>query len=102
MAKTLTWYYGWALTISPIQAERFTDASVWIGGRRWARRSTQGVFAPTWAEAKQLLIDLRLQALADAEAMVVYRKKQLAEVQALEENAACKRASLDSPVPWTV
>lgn len=54
-----TWYktggYGRSL-IEPVEIERFTDACVWIKGRRNARSTDFYNFYPTWQGAKDALV----------------------------------------------
>jgi hypothetical protein len=72
-----TWFRtgGWKQLIEPVQVERHTDQSVWIGGKRRARTTfsysdgEEGIF-PTWTEARD-------QLLANAQSKVESLRRQL-------------------------
>lgn len=44
-------------TIQEIECERETDSSVWIGGRRNAKRSEWSNYFDTWEEAHSSLLE---------------------------------------------
>ena len=73
---TTTWYktiiYG--KLIAPVEVERFTSESVWIGGRRRGRSSVYENYFPTWAEAREFL-------LSHADATLASLRAQLSDAQ---------------------
>ena len=48
---------GWRQDITPVECERETDSSVFIKGRRNAKRSTYECYYDTWDEAHSALVD---------------------------------------------
>ncbi|UIY58156.1 hypothetical protein [Burkholderia cepacia] len=55
MKKYLT--RNWADKIQIIEVERETDESVWIKGRRNAKKSNIGIYHDTFGDAKQALVE---------------------------------------------
>lgn len=53
-----TWFRVWLSfhEIRPFQVEKFTDSSVWIGGRRNVRLTNHMSYFPTWDEAHTHLL----------------------------------------------
>jgi hypothetical protein len=86
----MKWFRAWATfnSIEEVEIEKFTDASVWIGGRRHARLGWQSYFQ-TWSEAKDYLI-------AEAEQAVVIARRVLEHAQGKLGNAKGMKAP--SPV----
>jgi hypothetical protein len=68
------WHARWGDHIKPVVVERHTEQSVWIDGRRRARRSdgylSMEGFFPTWSEARDALAK-------DAEEKVTDLRRQL-------------------------
>lgn len=84
-----TWYVvkGWSSkTIRRVEVERVTESSVWINGRRHARRSESDAYFPEFVQAKvhwRVSVERRLQA---ARKEVAWWEADLAEVMAFEES----------------
>lgn len=53
-----TWYRAWPTfnEIVPVDVDKATDSSVWIGGRRLARATDHQSYFPTWDEAHAHLL----------------------------------------------
>lgn len=50
-----TWYEAWMDKITPVEVERHTELSVWVHGRKHARKSWRAYF-PTWDGAREWLL----------------------------------------------
>jgi hypothetical protein len=56
-----TWYHARWGKVEPVQVEKETEQSIWIGGSRRAKKSGGGFYSidhyyPTWAEAREALL----------------------------------------------
>lgn len=56
----------WGTTIEPVQVEKETVSSIWIDGRRSAKRSSYENYFDTWDEAKEFLTEYANSVLATA------------------------------------
>jgi hypothetical protein len=56
----------WGKMIEPVQVEKETASSVWINGRRNAKRTSYENYFDTWEEAKEFLTEYAENMLATA------------------------------------
>lgn len=75
-------YYGSGVRIKPVKVERVSDASVWIGGHRRARRSEYQSYYSTWQEAASALITAAESKVADHQRYLDDAQERLTRLKA--------------------
>jgi hypothetical protein len=80
------WCYAntWTNEIVPVQVEKFTDSSVWVDGRRRARRTTSEIHAPTWDEVHSFLSGHWESEIKSARARLDYMTGKAGNVKGLK------------------
>lgn len=72
--------------IVTVEAERVTDSSVWINGKRSLKATSYECYHETWIDAKQRLVDECMAEVTRRERSLQYAKDALAKVEALQES----------------
>ena len=72
-------------SIETVDVERESESSVWLNGRRCAKRSSYENFCDTWQEAHQLFVDLAEKEKHAAERRLLYATENLKSVLAMKE-----------------
>jgi len=70
--------------IKEIEVERETDSSVWINGRRNAKRSDWGNYYDTWQEAHDALLSRQRTHLSNLEGRFKSAFKVLTDIEAMK------------------
>lgn len=84
-----TWFEGFGQKVTPVEVEKFTDNSVWIGGRRTGRNADWRAFFPTEREAWDWVQAREEARVASAERQVVYARGMLEKALAARKAAGC-------------
>lgn len=83
-----TWYRaeigGFAPTIKPVEVERETESSVWIAGRRNAKRSEWRNYFQTWDDAHALLMSDAAERVAEARKRLQHANDRLGNVKGMK------------------
>lgn len=72
-------------SIQIVDVERESESSVWLDGRRCAKRSSYENYCDTWQEAHQLFVNLAEQEKAHAESRLFYATRNLNAIAAMKE-----------------
>lgn len=75
--------YGADKYIEKVEAERTSDASVWVAGRRFARSTDWHQYFDTWQEAREFLHKKASQRLAAASKQLANAKQAFDEIDGL-------------------
>lgn len=75
---------GWIDEIEAVEVERFNDKSVWINGRRNARKSSYEKYFETWNLAKAYLIQEISEEVKRCQNQLEYELKRLEKAQNLK------------------
>lgn len=100
-----TWFYTntWSNQIARIAVSKFTDSSVWVGGRRTARKTFNQLYAPTWDEAHAFLLEYWGRQVLAARRQLESVNDKLGNVKGMkqapsQETAVCQH-DLQKPNP---
>jgi len=82
--------------ITEVDAEKFTDTSIWINGRRSNVKSGWKNYFPSWEMAKAFIIANLESELARAKRMVDVARSNLETAKALKRGTKGDKACLNS------
>ena len=84
-----TWYQttGYGKRITPLVVQRYTDSSVWVGGRRRARVTDWESVFPTWEEAKAHLLSQADKNLQSARAALARAQAEYGNIKGMKDPA---------------
>jgi hypothetical protein len=85
------WYRAWDTfsEIRPVTVEKFTDNTVWIAGRRHARKTDGVAYYPNWEDAHAFLV-------RKAEAELQYARVALQRAQGKHGNVVGMKRAAES------
>jgi hypothetical protein len=84
MKKYRTSSYSYNL-IKEVEVDRFSEMSVWIDGRRIARRTENHNYFDTWEEAHNYLIDRATDNVYTAQRELTRAEAELDKIKALNQ-----------------
>ena len=70
--------------IRAVEVERETEASVWVNGRRCAKRADYHNYFDTWEEAKAFLVEEAERALTGAHRRLDAARSELERMKAIK------------------
>ena len=76
---------GFFDTIEEVTVERETESSVWINGRRSAKRSSYDNYFDTWREAHECILLIAKKKLRSAKMRVSAAEDRLAKIDSMVE-----------------
>lgn len=82
-----TWYEAFGSGVEPVQVDKFTEQSVWIGGRRATRESDWRAFFPEQKDAWDWVQSRRETRIAQAVEQLERDRKELEKIIAKRHSA---------------
>ena len=73
----------WRTYIEKIEIERETDASVWVDGRRFGKKTSYDSFFDTWKDAHEFLLRNAERTVVSLERRLEYANERISEIKAL-------------------
>jgi hypothetical protein len=85
MKKYIAKKAAWSTNISEVDVERESGSSVWIAGRRHAKRSEWENYFDTWEQAHQFLLDLAQEEVDSCRLQLERAKGYLGNIKGMKK-----------------